>query len=238
MSYAEWKARVLGRRIGDGECVSLVVNNSEAYVESLFPGVSWPSIIPPVYAAKDMAGKSTMYLTWIFNDHNNPNQLPKQGDIMVFGATPSAGYTNTFNNPYGHAGVCDSADAGGYNLLQQNSPAYRNPANITRFAWRFRPCLGWLTPVKTPTPAPPTAPPSVQTVFLPASAGPWHAYAPGSSYNPNDRSAVRGILRPDLYPPGLTYPIRGWVGNVAVAIDTQYFGRVVIWVQGTVARIT
>lgn len=240
MSYQDFKNRVLangGQRVGDGECVSLIVNNSDAYVEALWPGVSWPSIIPPVYGAKDMAGKSTMFLTWVANNHNDPNQLPKQGDIMVFGGTPAAGYTNTFNNPYGHTGICDSANSSGYALLQQNSPAYRNPANIKNFAWSFRPCLGWLTPVGNPTPPASTPPPSAQRVLLPSSAGPWHAYAPGSSYNPNDRSAVRGVLRPDLFPPGLEYIIRGWIGNVAVVIDTQNFGRCVVWVKGTPAQI-
>lgn len=237
MAYQDWKASVLGRVIGDGECVSLVVNNSAAYVEHLFPGISWTSIIAPVTGAKDI-GKSSMYLTWIPNDHNNVNQLPKQGDIMVFGATPAAGYSNTYNNPYGHTGVCESANSSGYALLQQNAPAYRQAANITNYAWSFRPCLGWLTPAAgAPASPAPTPPPATQKVFLPAVAGPWHAYVPGSSYNPNDRTAVRGILRPDLFPPGLTYDIKGWIADNAVVIDTQYFGRCVIWVKGTIAQI-
>lgn len=145
--YQAWK-KANGKVLGDGQCVSLVVNNSEAYVEALFPGVSWPAVIGSVVGAKDMLKTAhPAYFKVIENDHNDPNQLPEPGDIMVFDATPQSGYTNTFNNPYGHTGICEGADAGGYYLAQQNAPSMGQGFNITRYAWKFRPCLGWLRPM-------------------------------------------------------------------------------------------
>lgn len=148
MNYQQFKANVLRKKIGDGQCVSLVVNNSQAYSEVLYPGVAWTNIFKPVPYAKDLfTDANGSYFTAIANDHNNPNQLPSVGDVMVFDATPQAGYSNTFNNPAGHAGICDSASAEGYTLLQQNSPSIGAKVNLTVYAWRFRPCKGWLHPV-------------------------------------------------------------------------------------------
>ena len=153
--YQGWKPTVLGEVIGDGQCVSLVVNNPKAYAEALFPGINWQSIFPPVGAAKQlMSDANQQYFEAIPNDHNDPNQVPQQGDVMVFDATPQAGYTNSFNNPYGHTGICESADANGYVLLQQNSPFSGVPVNATHYPWNYRPCLGWLRPVSQVAPAP------------------------------------------------------------------------------------
>lgn len=233
--YTDFKARVLGKVIGDGQCVALVVNNSQAYVEALFPGVNWTTIIPPVDSARQMGGKTNQYLTWVQNDHNNPNQVPEQGDIMVFDYTPQAGYANTTQNPYGHTGVCDSADAGGYSLLQQNSPSYGSPANVTHFAWKFRPCLGWYHPANggsapAPAPAPTPQPPSTgHTVFLPATTGPWHLYPEGGPYT---YAAAKALLYPAQFG-GLTYNILVDRGNGVYTIQTQMFGRGDIYTKGS-----
>lgn len=155
MSYATFKKSVLGKKIFDGECVSLIVNNSKAYCESLWPGVSWPTIIKPDPSAKNIfANASTKYFVKIINDHSNASQLPKQGDVMVFGATPQTGYSNTFRNPFGHVGVCDKANSSGYWLLQQNAPASGQAVNVTYYPWRFRPCIGWLRPISKPATTP------------------------------------------------------------------------------------
>ena len=146
--YDNFKNQVLGQVIGDGQCVSLVVNNSRAYAEYLFPSVSWTSIFAPVEGARQLLGDANSdYFEAIQNDHGDPNQLPQQGDVMVFDATPQAGYSNTYNNPYGHTGICESADSNGYTLLQQNSPYSGAAVNATCYAWSYRPCLGWLRPV-------------------------------------------------------------------------------------------
>lgn len=230
--YTDFKARVLGHVIGDGQCVSLVVNNSAAYVEALYPGVNWTNIIAPVPDARLMAGKSNSYLTWIANDHNNPNQNPAQGDIMVFDKTPTAGYSNQTNNPSGHTGICDSANASGYTLLQQNSPSYGSAANVTTYPWKFRPCLGWYHPTGggSPAPAPTPQPPSTgHTVFLPPTTGPWHLYNEGGPYNP---SQAKGLLVPSQFG-GLTYNILNDRGNGVYTIQTQMYGRGDIYTKGS-----
>lgn len=155
MSYATFKASVLGKHIGDNECVSLIVNNPSAYSEQLFPGVVWTSIFNPVSGARQLLDAvNTKYYQKVTNDHANAAQLPPQGAVMVFDATPHAGYTNTFNNPYGHTGVCDSATSSGYYLLQQNAPASGQAVNVTFYPWSYRPCLGWLIPIDQTPPAP------------------------------------------------------------------------------------
>lgn len=174
MSYGDFKASVSGHVIGDGECVSLVVNNARAYAEYLFPSVTWTTIFPPVPAAKDLLNDANpSFFEKIINDHNNPNQLPVQGDIMVFDATPQSGYTNTFNNPYGHTGICESAYPTGYTLLQQNSPYSGAPVNATHYAWNYRPCIGWLHPIiqEVPVePAPQVAPSTPEPIVAPVVA--------------------------------------------------------------------
>src|SRR5438552_620025 len=126
--YPSFKAKVLGKVIGDGQCVALIVNNPSAYTEFLFPGVNWTIIFKPVPSAKNLFGDAnTQYFEPIVNNHNDPNQVPQQGDVMVFDATPQSGYTNQFNNPDGHAGICESASSAGYALLQQNSPSSGSP---------------------------------------------------------------------------------------------------------------
>lgn len=230
--YSDFKASVQGTVVGDGQCVALVVNNSRAYIEHLFPGVNWTTIIAPVTGAKDIAGKPNSYLTWIANDHNNPDQLPIQGDIMVFDATPQAGYTNQFNNPYGHTGVCDSADPSGYSLLQQNSPTNGAAANVTRYAWKYRPCLGWYranTPSTTPPPIPPVATSTSKTIFLPPTTGPWHVYHVGGPYNP---AQALGVIVPSQYG-GLTYQIVNDRGNGVYTINTQMYGQGDLWTKGS-----
>lgn len=229
--YDQFKAKVLGKVIGDGQCVALVVNNSQAYIEFLYPGVNWTIIIPPVPDARLMAGKGNSYLKWVANDHNDPNQVPPQGAIMVFDATPQPGYSNQTVNPSGHTGICDSADNSGYSLLQQNSPAYGAPANVTRYAWKFRPCLGWYIPQNigsgpTPNPAPT---PTGKTIFLPPTTGPWHLYNNDGPYTP---SAAKGLLVPSQFG-GLTYAIQGDKGNGVYIINTQMYGQGAIWTKGS-----
>lgn len=148
MSYQNFKSSVYNKIIGDGQCVALIVNNSKAYAEYLFPGITWTTIFPPVPAAKQLLDDANpKYFEKIINNHNDPNQLPIQGDIMVFDATPKVGYTNNYNNPYGHVGICESAYPTGYVLLQQNSPYEHAPVNSTHYDWKYRPCLGWLRPI-------------------------------------------------------------------------------------------
>lgn len=229
--YQSFKDSVLGTHVGDGECVSLIVNTARAYVEQLFPGVSWTNIIHPVVGAREMAGINNQYLTWIANDYNDPNQVPLRGDIMVFDKTPQAGYANTYNNPYGHTGICESADSGGYNLLQQNAPSFGQAVNVTHYSWKFRPCLGWLRPksavvLPAPTPAP------THTIFLPPTTGPWHLYKVGGPYNPRDPNAYKGLLVPAQFG-GLTYAINADRANGIYTITSQMYGQGDLFTAGS-----
>ena len=144
MTYPTWRNSVLGKKLGDGQCVAAIRD----YWSKLF-GVSPYTIAKSVVGAKDLlAAANPKYLQVIKNDHSNVNQLPKAGDVMVFGATPASGYTNRTVNKYGHTGVCDGADSKGYWLVQQNSPHSGSPVNRTYYAWKYRPCLGWLRPIE------------------------------------------------------------------------------------------
>lgn len=226
--YQEWKSKVLDKVIGDGQCVSLVVNNPESYTAALFPNVSWEEVMAPVALAYQLQGKSNQYLTWVENDHNDANQLPSQGDIMVFGPTPASGYTDTFENPGGHCGVCDSATTSGYVLLSQDSPATGDAANVYGVPWKYRPCEGWYT-INGSTPAPdPTS--TVETITLPATTGPWHLYAPGFAGN---MEHVLGLIEPETLHEALTYPIIESLGNGVYRIKSDDYGVGDLWTNGS-----
>lgn len=149
MDYQSWKANVLGEVLNvDGSDPGQCTQVSLSWGQAIYPGVAWNALFPPVPAAKQMfTNVATHYFTAIVNDHNDPNQLPLQGDIMVFDATPQAGYSDGYDNPYGHTGVCDGASSSGYSLVQQNAPYFGSPVNVTTYPWHFRPCLGWLRSV-------------------------------------------------------------------------------------------
>lgn len=232
-SYQAWKANTKGV-VGDNQCVSLIVNNSRAYVESLWPGVSWTNIIAPVVGAKSLlTAANPAYFEVINNDHNDPNQVPQQGDIMVFDETPHAGATNTFTNPYGHTGICDgNANGSGFDLAQQNAPSTGQGFNVMHYAWNFRYCLGWLRP-KLAGPAPtPTPPPDAagHTVYLPPTTGPWHLYPEGGPYT--YAAAGNHLLAPSMFG-GLTYPISVDRGNGIYTIITEDYGRGDIYTRGS-----
>jgi hypothetical protein len=91
----------------------------------------------------------------------------------------------------------------------------------------------------TPTPSTnvpqsPVVSSTAQTVYLPSYVDTWAAYKVGSAYRKGTSDQV-GTLLPSKFG-GLTYPIVERRDNVVV-IDTQDFGRVAIWVQGTEAVI-
>lgn len=83
----------------------------------------------------------------VANDPKNSNQVPKVGDIVVWG--------ETFGGGLGHIAIVIDAPAGSPNLVVfgQNAPFGSLPHQITM---NYRGMLGWLTP-KNPVPAPNTA---------------------------------------------------------------------------------
>ena len=175
-------------------------------------------------------------------DYANPNAILlnkfdkisgtdcKQGDIIVL--------RGLAGNPYGHIGICDSDGGSTVRILEQNGAGsstgvgrdaigvYRD-INKSRIAAVLRP----KAPVSIPTP--PAG--RKQTVTLPAHVQSWRAYRIGSGLRPNTSDQV-ATLAPSQFG-GLTYAIDAWVGDYAVVIQTQMFGRVVIWVKGTDAII-
>jgi hypothetical protein len=238
--YPQFKSSVLGQKIltvqgitnpYGVECVTLCWD----YANALFPGVSIKDTIG-LGNANTLLSTNRTYFTPVVNNHNDPNQLPSAGDVMVFGATPADGYTNTFVNPDGHAGICDSASPSGYSLLQQNAPTTGDAVNVTNYPWNFRPCLGWLHPEAEQAAPAPVPPPTVQKVTLPAYVASWAAYKIGSLMRKGTSDQV-GTLLPSRYG-GLTYDVVSWIGNYAVEIDTQAFGKVDIWVRDTPAVIS
>lgn len=148
MSYATWRQQILASppldidNSGDFDCVDV----AKHYAMYLFPGVSWVATIGYGDAKDLFAGASSSYFQKFVNNPSDPNQLPQQGDIMVFGPTPQAGYSNAYKNPYGHVGVVDTVTSTDYTLIQQDSGTGKAPWLSTR-AWRYRPCIGWLRPI-------------------------------------------------------------------------------------------
>lgn len=156
ISYQTWKSSTVGRGwdmdgSGDWDCVDV----PKSWAVALYG--DWVHTIGYGNAKDLFANASDDFFGKITNDRNDPNQLPIQGDILVFGATPEAGYANTFQNPYGHTGVLDSCDSNGYTIISQASGT-GELAEPRYNAWNFRPCIGWLRPRNiTPPAAPPPA---------------------------------------------------------------------------------
>ena len=250
--FQTWKNGVLGQILDSdqvpadkGQCSQVPVS----WAEYLFPGVKWSDLLPAVGSdagVDQWAGKNTKYFTWIANDTNDVNQLPMQGDIMVFGATPAKGYASQFKNPYGHTGVCDTASPTGYTIVQQNAPNFGESVNDSSYPWKLNPCLGWFRAVNQPANVAPQPSPSTpvtqpansinvgRTLNLPKSVSQWHVYNVAGPY---DLAHATHILDPAQYG-GLSYVIQKDLGNGIYAIDTQDFGQVAIWTKDTVATIS
>jgi len=156
----------------------------------------------------------------------------QQADIVVLNGLAG--------NPYGHIGICDSQATDTVRILEQNATGSndglgRSAIGVYRDIPKSR-IAGLLRPKPVTAPAPFPAP-ARSTIFLPAEARTWRLYYIGSGLRPNT-SDQKAVLAPGQYPPGLTYKIEGWVGDYAVIITTQMYGRGVIWVKGTEAIIT
>jgi hypothetical protein len=218
------------------ECVTLIWD----YAAKLFPSASIKDTITLGNANTLFTNSNPAYFTKTVNNHNDVNQVPNQGDIMVFGGTPSPGFTNQFPNPYGHSGICDSASRSGYSLLQQNSPTTGAPVNVTSYPWLYRPCIGWLTPINANASAPAPQPVTSvgQTIHLPQTTGPWHLYNDNGPYNPNNPADVKGLIVPANYSGGLTYPIVGDKGGGIYIINSEDYGQGALWTSGSDVQIS
>lgn len=219
MNYQQFKSEWLGRRVDYDrvyafQCVDLILQWCK---QNGFPSGIWGNAI-------DYANAPT---TTFSNNFVRVTDGSKQaGDIIVM--------RGLSNNPYGHIGLRDdSLDK----LLEQNGVGggtgtgrdaigvYRNiPYDRVVAVWRLRSVV-----------APPAPAPARQTVYLPAHAQSWRLYRVGSYLRPNTTDQI-ATLAPAQFG-GLSYKVEAWVGNYAVVIQTQMFGRGVIWVKDTDAVI-
>lgn len=141
-------------------------------------------------------------------------------------------------NPYGHIGLRDDdpnrmleqngATGGGSGTGRDAIGVYRNvPEDRLVAAYRLKAFGGG-----SPAPIPGG---NGATVHLPGSVQSWRLYRVGSGLRPNTSDQI-ATLAPAQFG-GLDYHIEAWVGDYAVVIQTQMFGRGTIWVKGTDAVI-
>ncbi len=224
MNYEQFKAAWLGRRVDYDnvfayQCVDLILQ----YIKDCYglnTGV-WGNAID--YWTRPSAPLLTKF-------DLIPTTDCQQGDIVVLWGLSG--------NPYGHIGICDSQTSSTVRLLEQNGYGGgdgigKNAVGIYREISKSR-IAGILRPKKPPV-QPPAPAPARQTVTLPAWAQSWRLYRVGSYLRPNTTDQI-AVLAPAAFG-GLTYKIEGWVGDYAVIIQTQMFGRGVIWVKNTDAII-
>jgi surface antigen len=223
MSYVDFKNRWSGRRIDYDhvyayQCVDLIL----IYIKEEFGLASgvWGNAI-------DYWFRPSPALLGKFSLVSGSNA--QQGDIVVLYGLPG--------NPYGHIGICESVTATTINILEQNGAGSGTGTGRDAISVRGIPksrVAGLLRPkaVVAPPPAPPAA---RSTVFLPGNVQSWRLYRVGSYLRPNTSDQI-ARLAPAQFG-GLTYKIEAWVGDYAVVITTQMFGRGVIWVKGTEAQI-
>lgn len=223
MAYQDFKNRWLGRRIDYDyvyayQCVDLIL----IYIKEEFglaTGV-WGNAI-------DYWTRPSAPLLSKFSLVSGSNA--QQGDIVVLNGLAG--------NPYGHIGICESVTSTTINILEQNGAGSATGTGRDAISVRGIPksrVAGLLRPkaVVAPPPAPPAA---RSTVFLPGNVQSWRLYRVGSYLRPNTSDQM-ATLAPAQFG-GLTYKIEAWVGDYAVVITTQMFGRGVIWVKGTEAVI-
>lgn len=202
------------------QCKDLI----DSYCMDIFPGKSWTETIRPGNANVCFNGANPEYFEKIKNNPNDPNQLPKFGDIICWGG-------NNING-FGHIAIVVSADKKGVNVVQQDGYlqcaafqgrlGYDNPGTGM--------VQGWLRPKVAGNIA------SGPTVHLPATAGSWNVYRENGPYTIGNQI---GTLLPKLVG-GMTFQVIRWAaGNTVAIIQTRDFGRVGVYVaNGTGAVIS
>ena len=216
MTYQQFKSIYTGQRrdydhVYAYQCVDLIL---QWCYENGIPSGVWGNAI-------DYANKPTAIFSQKFDRVGNY----QQGDVVVlYGLS---------GNPYGHIGLLDSEGSTTIRLLEQNGAGSgtgtgRDAIGVYRDIPKSR--VAAIYRLKSVAPPPPPPPPARSTVFLPSSVRSWRLYPVGGSLVPGTEKAT---LTPYAFPPGLTYKIESWVGDYAVVIQTQMFGRGTIWVRNT-----
>lgn len=154
---------------------------------------------PVAYAnAKDWANNPALRsaFDWIDNNPNDPNQIPRRGDIVVFsGSQPGSG-------GYGHINIFDMITAPGnatWQGLDQNWGG-QYVHFVPNHVWTY--VLGWWTVKNVPTPAQPAPTPA------PAPApDPSPAPAPTPAPAPEPVPVTPPVVEPPVTPPVAPQPL-------------------------------
>lgn len=151
----EWLATAPGVPMNpDGHYGLQCVDLADQYAQDIF-GVPWSQCLGGVTGAKQLLDAAPDEY-WIRTDNNpnDPNLLPSQGDVVVFGGSAI--------NQWGHVAVCDTADGSGMWVIQQDGFAAPliwadgnwysgKPAHRAWLGYSSNgtgPISGWLTPRK------------------------------------------------------------------------------------------
>lgn len=186
----QWFATAVGRATNpDGVAGFQCVDTFHDYGMAIF-GASWQETSGWGNAKDLFWGPSAYYWHKTVNDPNDPNLIPKRGDVVVFGGTPAWG-----PNPYGHIAVVLDADPNGMTVIQQDG-FLQVPMYVGRLKYEepgAGSVIGWLTPnfdddvVAAPTPAQPAA----ANVRVTGPLG------VRRREEPNVNAAVRDVFDPD-----------------------------------------
>jgi hypothetical protein len=221
MAYQDFKNEWNGRRIDYDnvygyQCVDLILQFLKECAG--VPTGVWGNAI-------DYANRPTQaFLNAVVRVTDGSKQ---PGDILVF--------SGLAGNPYGHIALRDTDVT---KMLEQNGATgqgtgtgrdavgvYRAiPENRLVAVYRLKAFVS-ITPAPVSNKA---------TVHLPADVQSWRLYRVGSGLRPNTSDQI-AVLAPHQFG-GLTYKVEAWIGDYAVVITTQMFGRGVIWVKGTEAQ--
>src|SRR6185295_1372087 len=143
--YAAWKKSVLGVKpldidnSGSVDCVDV----PKSWAQFLFPGVPWQTSVGYGDARFTFDNANPFYFDKLRNaGGSKPSVTPKQGDVAVYGLTPSLGFVNQYENPYGHVGVVDSVYDGGVTLVQQESDQPTLAPYLKNRDYIFAPLIG------------------------------------------------------------------------------------------------
>lgn len=142
-----WKMQVVGVKpldidgSGDFDCVDIPKS------WAMFLGWDWRKAIGYGDAWEMFANASSEFFEKVPNTGgSHPNISIKPGDIAVYGPTPHQGYTNQYNNPYGHVGVVVGlTGTAGVTLVQQESGTGEAPWIADR-PFSYAPLIGILRP--------------------------------------------------------------------------------------------
>ncbi len=249
--FDTWKNAVIGvgldvDRAYGNQCADTVLS----WIMTVFPGVAWTTLLKPTKSAKDFLGAfNPAYFDIVMNDHNNPNQLPPKGAIMVFAAVPKGGkpgYSSTYENPDGHTGVLDRADTSLLYLVQQDGSTGQSVTQLRARAWRYSECIGWAIPRlsaigSTPQSTGPINHPLIgrDVWFKPPAR---NAHLGWACYNVGqfpDRAKAKGFMRPDMFNEGPN-GAKGFIKKIigvsqypnTVTIHTDTWGIVDVYLDG------